>query len=401
MTIVEMELTPEIAAAQDLEEAVHFLDLEPRVSQRLHQPEREIQTNLQLNCDDGSTKMTRAIRVQHSFARGLCMGPLMISKTISPADLRAIAMKSTWQWALWGLPFGGAAAAINCDADELSERELKQLLRTFFRSMQGLPGASADVVTPGSGLPSQVMAWALDRHPDNSFDSLARMTGKPASLQGVDRNHIAGVFVRELVGVVMRNVGAQLAGKHVAVIGFDSQAQSIATEFEKAGCRIIAVSDGSGAIHHHSGINIEMLRRHVANGQVIYGYPEATASTFDELLNEPCDLMIIADGQKLSMKPRARMIVEVNGTCDPSCSRDVMIIPEIVASFGLRFADYLEWRKAINGTLSDFEMKRALRSHVRTCWDDVSNYAKAHEMSLRRAALTLGIARVAEAIRMT
>src|SRR5205823_5035311 len=108
------------------------------------------------------------------------------------------------------------------------------------------------------------------------------------------------------------------------------------------------------------------------------------------------DLLILADGQHLTIKPQARMIVEIRGKYDADRTSDSLIIPEILAGFGLCFADYLEWRKSTYGMLSDFELKRALRSHVKATWNYVSQFAKSHEMDLRRAAVTLAVSRVAE-----
>src|SRR5436309_2130439 len=74
---------PALMAAQQLEEAAKFLDLESWITRRLHHCEREVQVNLQIIGDEGQPMMVRGCRVQHSRVRGPDMGPLHFSKEMT------------------------------------------------------------------------------------------------------------------------------------------------------------------------------------------------------------------------------------------------------------------------------------------------------------------------------
>lgn len=399
MTIAERELTAEIVAAQDLEEAVRFLDVEPWIAQRLHQPEREVNSTFQIRADDGNAVMVHGTRVQHSSALGPFMGPLRLSKSTNVADLRAAAMKLTWQWALWNLPLGGAAGLIAANTDELSERELRLIFSQYASVSADLFGPAKDVLTPGTDLPDPVMGWMLSASGKHTVTSAGRLTGKPEVLQGVRRESIAARFVRCLLNVILRQQGSELAGRQVALVGFDNHAQNLASELELAGARVIAVTDSSGAVYRRTGLNIEMLRRHVSKEGVVFGFVEGEQISFEEMIQLPCDVLLLADGEELKFAHAAKMVVEVSGTVEAPSSGETVIVPSILGGFGLSFADYLEWRKATCGVYSDYEMPRMMMHLIRNTWRTVSEYAKEHGMSLQRAGTTLGIGRVAEAMR--
>ncbi|HWR17433.1 MAG TPA: Glu/Leu/Phe/Val dehydrogenase dimerization domain-containing protein [Terriglobales bacterium] len=398
MTIAEIESTPELLVAQELEEAARFLDVEPWIVQRLHQPEREVHLNLQIKGDDGRPLMLKAVRVQHSSVRGPSMGPIIFSKTMSVADVRALAMRLTWRWALWEMPFGGAAGMVSADVNDLSESELKSVVAAYVQALRGTIGYDADVLTPSETLPSQVMAWALAAMGTHR-GAMASVTGKPSALQGIGRHEIAGKFVRDLIRTALRDQGEDLIGKKVVVVGFDAQAQAVAAELQMAGANVIAVADSSGAVLRHAGLNVEMLRNHVAKEGVVFGFNEGDSVTFDAMVKDACDVLILADGEELVLRPNTRWVVEERGIMSTENAGHAAVIPHVLAGFGTGFADFLEWRKSACGTLTDLDTVREMRAHVRHTWKEVNTYARAQQMSWKDAAVIIGMGRVANAMR--
>ncbi|HVZ16890.1 MAG TPA: Glu/Leu/Phe/Val dehydrogenase dimerization domain-containing protein, partial [Terriglobales bacterium] len=173
------DTTPELEAAQQLEEAGRFLDLEKWILQRLRYGERETQLHLQVTNDSGEPRIVRATRAQHSSVRGPGMGPLVFSKHLSTADINALAMNLTWQWALWKLPFSGAAGVVGAEVEELSEREARLLTRCYVGQLRGTIGPQLDVITPARGSHPEIMAWALSALGTADGRTLATITGKP------------------------------------------------------------------------------------------------------------------------------------------------------------------------------------------------------------------------------
>ncbi|HET9697413.1 MAG TPA: Glu/Leu/Phe/Val dehydrogenase dimerization domain-containing protein [Terriglobales bacterium] len=394
MAIAERELSAEMLAIEELEHAAHYLDLEPWIVMRLRQPEREIHLNLQVRRESGETAMLRASRVHHSTSRGPTLGPLLVSNSIGMADVRAEALKLTLQYALWGLPFCGSVGHIPVDFNEWSEKDLRNIVCSYTEALSG--SEKADVIAASRDLPPQMITWMFSRLPGD-HEHLSRFTGKPVSMGGIDREYVAARFMATLVRSV---AGRNLLGLQIAMLGFDSLAQRTAAEFEAAGAKVIAICDCSGAVYHESGLNIETLRQHVAREDVVFGFPEAESQTLEKMIRTPCDVLILADSHDLQIRPAAKIIVEAGGSTAPELGCEAAVIPSMLADFGLSFADFLEWRKAKYGFCSDREIMRGMQGQIRRTWQEVSDYAHKHNLSLRKAAQVMALSKVAEAMRM-
>src|SRR3954468_14255568 len=251
-TVAEREVSAELMAAQQLEEAAKFLDLEPWILRRLRQPEREVTVNLELIRDNGEPMMYRGVRVQHCAVRGPYMGPLMFANDRADRDGHALATQLTWQSALWDMPFGGSAGGIGASLEELSEREARLLTRAYVEALAGVIGDGRDVLTPERAGHREVNAWALCALGKTEREQLSAVMGKPASMGGVDREKIAALFSRALLTVSLREQGMKLSGARVVIAGFGIEARWLASALESADACVMAVSDRSGALFHRN-----------------------------------------------------------------------------------------------------------------------------------------------------
>ena len=399
-TVAEREAPAELLAAQHLEEAAKFLDLEPWIVRRLRQCEREIAVNLEVIRDDGDAMMFRGMRVQHSAARGPCMGPMMFSRDFSEGAGHALAMWLTWQSALWDLPFGGSAGWIGASLDGLSEREARLLTRAYVESMVGVIGAERDIVTPERNAHPEVSAWELHALGKTSRKSAASVTGKPLALGGVPREKIAALALRTLIESALRSQGIKLAGAQIAMAGFEPEARALALALDGVGARIVAVCDRSGAVFHRSRLDLRPLTEYVEKEDVVYGYPEAQPMSTEEMMQLPCDVLILGPGYDLVTSTKAKMVVENGGAVNCSWSSKVVIVPALLGDAGLRLADFLEWRKSACGIVSDRELMRGMQALVRKTWNEVWTHSQKYEIRLDQSAMAIAAGRVAQAMRM-
>jgi glutamate dehydrogenase (NAD(P)+) len=399
-TIGERELSAELVSAQNLEEAAKFLDLEPWIVRRLRQCEREVTVNLEIIRDNGEPMMFRGVRVQHCAVRGPYMGPLMFSKDFSESDGHALSTQLTWQSALWELAFGGSAGSIGASLDDLSERESRLLTRAYVEALQGVVGYGRDVLTPERGGHREVNAWALAAMGNTERELLTAVTGKPASLGGIEREKIAALFLRGLITAALREQGMKLAGVRVAIAGFSEESRSLASAFETAGAGVVAVSDRSGAVLHRSHLDVRSLLEFVEKEDVVFGYPGAESISTEEMMQLPCDVLVLSVGQELRVSPKARLVVETGGKVSCILRKETLVVPILLADAGLRIADYLEWRKSACGVVSDRELLRGLQGQVRKTWSEVREHAQRYDISLEKSAMAIGVSRVAQAMRM-
>ncbi len=399
-SVAEREASAELLAAQQLEEAAKFLDMEPWIVRRLRQCEREVAVNLELIRDNGDAIMLRGMRMQHSAVRGPCMGPMMFARDLCEGDGRAFAMWLTWQSALWDLPFGGSAGWIGASLEELSEREARLLTRSYVESMAGVIGGERDILTPEREAHPEVSAWALHAIGRVNRKLAASVTGKPFTLGGVAREKIAALALRTIIESASRSQGTKLAGAQIAVAGFGSDARRLVQALDDAGARVVAVCDRSGGVFHRSRLDLRPLLEYVEKEEVVFGFPDAQAISADEMMQLPCDVLILGPGYDLSTPTKARMVIENGGLVNCSWSSKVVVVPALLGDAGLRIADFLEWRKTACGIVSDRDLLRGMHALARKTWSDVWEHAQKYEIRLDQSAMAIAVGRVAQAMRM-
>jgi len=399
-TMAERDAPAELLAAQQLEEAAKFLDLEPWIVRRLRQCEREVAVNLEVIRDNGDAMMFRGVRVQHSAARGPCMGPMMFGRDVTVGSGHALAMWLTWQSALWDVPFGGSAGWIGASLEELSEREARLLTRAYIESMAGVIGVDKDIFTPERNAHPEVSAWALHALGKMNQKLAGSVTGKPMSLGGVERERIAALALRTLIESALRSTGIKLAGAQIAMAGFGRESRLAASALDAAGGRIVAVCDRSGAVFHRSRVDLRPLLEYVDKEDVVFGYPDAQPMSAEEMMQLPCDVLLLGPGYDLVTPTKARMVVECGGIVNCSWSSKVVVVPSLLGDAGLRLADFLEWRKCTCGIVSDRELLRGMQALVRKTWSDVWEHAQKYEIRLDQSAMAVAVGRVAQAMRM-
>jgi glutamate dehydrogenase (NAD(P)+) len=104
---------------------------------------------------------------------------------------------------------------------------------------------------------------------------------------------------------------------------------------------------------------------------------------------------------------RAAVIVEgANGPTSPAAdrilaSKGTLVVPDILANAGGVIVSYFEWvqaNQAYRWTVSDVESR--LGERMQGAWRDVNEYSSSRGLTLRTAATSLAVERVAQAHRL-
>jgi glutamate dehydrogenase/leucine dehydrogenase len=389
----EARLDPGLEACAALEEAARRLDLEPLLLQRLRQPEREITVRLVQRSGAGPPASFAGYRVVHSAARGPASGGVHLRPDMTLSDLRAAAMLRTWQQALLGLPFGGAAGALVCDPQRLSERELKPLVKSYVTALRPALGPFLDVLSFGDGCNDAVMCWMAAGASD------AVVTAMPAAGAGVC------LLLPEAAG------SRPLAGLRVALEGFGALGQAIAADLAAHGACLVAISDVSGGLRNDGGLPLAALRVHAARAGVLFGFSEAEPVSDTETLETPCDALVLADSERHvharhAGRIAAPIVVEAApGAVPPAAAealsaRGVLVIPNLLAGAGAALCDAMEWTRIVRGPwAASASVEEALRSCLLPAWTRVRTAAQRQRLTLREAATQLAVEAVAAALR--
>ena len=202
----------------------------------------------------------------------------------------------------------------------------------------------------------------------------------------------------------------------VVVQGFGNVGYWAARIITDLGCKLIAVSNTSGAIHSDAGIDPDALRGHLHEGGKLVDYPNASsgveAIAADELIALDCEVLIPAAlGGAIHASNagavRARMVIEgannpTSWTADEILNENgVLVIPDVLANAGGVLVSYFEWAQNLQHfSWDEHEVNERLEARMRRAYGQVSERARAGHTSMRVAAYELGISRVVEAGRL-
>lgn len=409
-----VEADPYETALAQLDVAMEQLGLDDSMRQYLRTNRRELTVNLAVRMDDGSTAIIWGCRVQHNDARGPCKGGLRFHPSANLNEVRALAMWMTWKCAIPNIPYGGGKGGVRVDYKSLSERELENLSRAYATAIGPLIGPDRDVPAPDVGTNAQVMAWIVDTYSrEQGAWSPGVVTGKPVNVSGtLGREAATGRGVQFVVEEAARYRGVPLEDATVAVQGFGNAGQWSASLLAAQGCRVVAVSDTSGGIYNGLGLDIEAAKAHKLDAGKIVTFRDGDRITNDELLTLDVDILVPAAFENQitaanASDVRARIIAEAaNGPTTPEADRiladkHTFIVPDVLASAGGVVVSYFEWVQNRQGYFwEETQVNASLRRIMRKAFAEVVALSEKEKVTMREAALMLGVGRVAEAARL-
>src|SRR5918992_187385 len=302
------ELPPELddplylQALGQLDQALAHAEIDPGVAAKLRFPERALSISIPVRMDDGSLALFAGYRVQHSSVLGPTKGGVRYDVNVTLGECAALAMWMTWKCALLRLPYGGAKGGVRCDPRALSSKELEGLTRRFTSELLPLIGPQKDIPAPDMATNEQTMAWMMDTYSMQVGHAVPEIvTGKPLSVGGsVLRPEATGIGVVMVVDEAVRRAGGGLRGASCVVQGFGKVGAVAAHELAVRGARVVGVSDIAGGIYNPEGLDLarvnEWRREHGAGA--LAEFPDAQTVTNAELLELPCDVLVLAATEK-------------------------------------------------------------------------------------------------------
>ena len=398
------------AAEQYFDEAASVMDLSRSMRQLLLIPEREIKVQVPMKRDNGELATFVGYRIQHNSARGPMKGGLRYHHEVSADEVLALASLMTWKTAVVDIPYGGAKGGIAVNPKDMSIGELERLTRRFVDEIHDLIGPEKDIPAPDMGTNAQTMAWIMNQYEKFHGFNPACVTGKPVELYGAEgREEATGRGVGTLTLALLRKFGRSIESSTVAIQGFGNVGTFTAAYLHKAGGKVIAISDVSGAILNREGIDITAALDWIRDHKSLVGFPGGDLITNEGLLVLDVDVLIPAAlggvlTEENAKDIRAKFIVEAaNGPTTPEADaifrkREIPVLPDILANAGGVTVSYFEWVQ--NQQYFRWDLGRVREELERTMtrsFDRVLAQAEEKKVSLRTAAYLLGIGRVGRA----
>jgi glutamate dehydrogenase (NAD(P)+) len=379
---------------------------------RLKFPKRSMTVALPVHMDDGSTRLFTGHRVQHHLTLGPTKGGLRYHPEVALGEVAALAMWMSWKCALAGLPYGGAKGGIACDPGKLSLTELERLTRRYTQEMIPFIGEKIDVMAPDMGTNEQTMAWMMDTYSVHTGYAVPSIvTGKPVSIGGsLGRRESTGRGVSYLINRAMDTIGLEPRQSRAVVQGFGNVGSVAAFSLAKYGVKIVGLSDVSGGLRNEKGIDLWELEKYAAETHSIAGFPGAEPVSNEQLLELPCEILVPAALEQQitganAARIKCRILAEAaNGPTTPEADvildqrEDIFILPDILCNAGGVIVSYFEWVQDLQSFFwTETEVMDKLFRILEGAFVQVLGLSRKQKVSMRMAALSVGIKRVQEA----
>jgi glutamate dehydrogenase (NAD(P)+) len=237
------------------------------------------------------------------------------------------------------------------------------------------------------------------------------VTGKPIPLGGsVFRREATGAGVVMVIERACARLGWNLAAQRCVVQGFGNVGGVAAQELAERGATVLAVADISGGVYSPQGIDVAHAHRWAADHGTLADYPDCERLSNAELLELPCDVLVLAaledqlTGENAA-RIDAKLIVEgANGPTDNEADaifaeRGIPVLPDVLTNAGGVTVSYFEWVQDLGRLFWDRnEIRARLAEKLGNAFDRVWDLSEQRELTLRTAALVAGIREVGAAL---
>ncbi len=378
-------------------------------------PERELIVSVPVKMDDGSVKVFKGYRVQHSSSRGPCKGGIRFHPDVDIDEVKALAAWMTLKCAVANIPYGGAKGGIQCDPTEMSQGELERLTRRYTAMILPILGPEKDIPAPDVNTSGQIMGWVMDTY--SAFKGYAVpgvVTGKPLEIGGsLGRPEATGRGVMLIVAEIAKKLNMDLKGLKVAVQGFGNVGGVAAKLLQERGCKIVAIGDVSCSLYNEDGLDIAKMREftQTSHNHLIKGYQQAGTReiTNQELLTLDVDVLVPAAlenqiTKEIAEKTKAKVIVEAaNGPTTAEADevlrqRGITLVPDILANAGGVIVSYFEWVQNLQSFMwEEKHINDLLEKMMVKAFDEVWQTHQEQEVELRMAGYMVALKRVVTA----
>jgi glutamate dehydrogenase/leucine dehydrogenase len=377
-------------------------------------PRQTFTVSFPVKMTTGKTQMFTGFRVQYNDARGPAKGGIRFHPEMDADHAGELAFLMALKCAVVNIPFGGAKGGVVVNPMDISRRDLELVTRGYIRAIADYIGPFKDIPAPDVYTDEQIMAWILDE-----FERIKRehvpavVTGKPPELGGIVARRystaLGGIHVLEQA---LKDRGRDFHGMRVAVQGFGNVGENTALILYERGYSVIAVSDVNGGILNPQGLDIPAVGEHKKRTGSIINFSNAREITNAELLTTDCDVLIPAalsnqlDANN-AKDVKAQFILELANAPTTAAAddilftRDILLIPDILANAGGVVVSYFEWSQNLNGdTWPEEKVLSRLKETMTSAFNDVQGRCREGRCRMRKAAYELAVKRILNAERL-
>ena len=389
---------------------------------------------LRVDMDTGHPERFSATVVLHCqpyFHDKPYKGGIRLSNAVTPSLLRVLAFEMTFKSAVVDLEFGGGKAGIRIKkpVNEYSSREITRIMEAFCDTFI----EENKVISPRYYVPDTDMGttpsdmdtihgkfWEAARNGSVPGAVGTAVTGRTVRNGGMpgreEATALGGLIVLEKLRQLDK--APKLSKKPTVIIqGLGQVGGNFVRLATERGYKVVGVSNISGAVFNHCGIDISELPKK-PDGSID---PNGTLTDMkgehletDAFLSKPCDILVpaamenvITDKNAAAINCKILLELANHPTSESAdvqlAARNIYVVPDIVANAGGVSVSFWEWSASLGPprhkiqiaeTLEDVQSK--LRTQMETAVDGILWYGQNHNVDLRKAAWLKATQRVSD-----
>jgi glutamate dehydrogenase (NAD(P)+) len=210
----------------------------------------------------------------------------------------------------------------------------------------------------------------------------------------------------------LEHMGIKPQDARVVIQGFGNVGMWAARLFAQRGCKVVGISDVTGAYYNENGIDIDKACELAEKDRNLGAFRGGDKISNSELLVSDCDVLVPAALEKVltaenAAQVKAKLVVEgANGPTTPEADRilnerAITVIPDIMANAGGVTVSYFEWVQDRMGYYWKLnEVNERLEDTLLTNFRELRLIAKHHGIPYRTASYMMGIDRVVQALKL-
>jgi len=405
------EFNPWLHVTSLIERAGAVLGLDEGMIRRIVTPERILEVAVPVRMDSGQIDMFTGWRIQHNTSRGPGKGGIRFHPSVNVDEIAALSADMSIKCAVVNIPYGGAKGGVKVDPSNLSHAELERLTRRYAFAISPMIGPDRDIPAPDINTDTQVMSWIMDTVSMLAGHNMPGVvTGKPLAIGG-SLGHAGATSLGVTICTIalLKQLNRSPQGERVVIQGYGKVGAPLIKLLSERGMTVVGLADMHGAIHVPDGIDHEKMSFHFSDAKSIMGYPGSEEIRADELFTLPSDIAIPAAlggviTEKIAETMAASLMVEAaNGPTTGEgaavlTSRNIPVVPDVLANAGGVVASYFEWAQDLQGFMWEGELfRQRLEKTMHEAFDAVWERHDQLNMPLRDTALVVGVERIAEA----
>jgi glutamate dehydrogenase len=326
---------------------------------KMRSPEKKVNVTF-----EHGGKIYEGFRIQYNTTMGPAKGGIRAASYVNEEECVALSFWMTIKTALFNLPLGGGKGGFNADLSGMSEADKEAICRKYVKAIHRDIGPNVDIPAPDVGTTSAMMDIMNDEYKKLTGTTLdGTFTGKTVANGGsLGRTEATGYGVAFLTSLYANKFIPSTNKNTYILQGFGNVGSYTALFMHKflPHYKLIAVGDHTGYYFNAEGFNVKELFDYNAANKSLKGIA-AQSINKDSFFKITTDIVIPAAleceiDEHVAATMDCKLIVEgANGPCTPEAdavlqTRNIAIIPDIMANAGGVIVSYYEWVQNMMGT---------------------------------------------------